>query len=162
MIRLVIGRLDYGGVSGALAITFKDYDGSIRLKGVPDMELKPLTRLVINKLLNVLGIQFDTSNVKRLGDVFKYCTQRSWFSGFISFVDDTLPGNTIITVPVPMIEPMLNSGLRLALNTGIEVELYSDLWSLITDVLAYTVNSRRLMLRPVRLSLRVSLGTGCV
>jgi hypothetical protein len=111
MIRLVIGRLDYRGVNGPPAITFKDYDGSIRLKGVPDMELKPLTRLVINKLLNVLGIQFDASNVKRLGDVFEYCVQCSWFSGFISFVDDTLPGNTIITVPVPMIEPMLNSGL---------------------------------------------------
>jgi hypothetical protein len=74
MIRLVIGRLDYRGINGPPAITFKDYDGSVRLGGVPDMELKPLTRLVVNKLLNVLGIQFDASNVKRLGDVFKYCT----------------------------------------------------------------------------------------
>jgi len=111
MIRLVIGRLDYRGINGPPTITFKDYDNAARLGGVPDMELKPLTRLVINKLFNVLGIQFDISNIKRLSDVFEYCAQRSWFSGFISFVDDTLPGNTIITVPVPMIEPMLNSGL---------------------------------------------------
>jgi len=41
MIRLVIGKLDYGGVSGAPAITFKKYDGSVRLDGVPDIELKP-------------------------------------------------------------------------------------------------------------------------
>jgi hypothetical protein len=111
MIRLVIGRLDCRGVNGPPAITFKDYDNAARLDGVPDMELKPLTRLVINKLLNVLGIQFDASNVRWLSDVFEYCVQCSWFSGFIGFVDDTLPGNTIITVPAPMIEPMLNSGL---------------------------------------------------
>jgi hypothetical protein len=47
MIRLVIGRLDYRGVSGAPAITFKEYDGSVRLDGVPDVELKPLTKLII-------------------------------------------------------------------------------------------------------------------
>jgi len=137
MIRLVIGRLDYGGVSGAPAITFKDYDGSVRLDGVPDMELKPLTRLVINKLFNVLNIQFDVSNVKRLGDVFEYCVQCSWFSGFIGFVGDALPSNAIVTVPTPIIEPISTLiGLALAFNTGIETELYSDLWPQITDVLA--------------------------
>jgi hypothetical protein len=66
MIRLVIGKLDYGGVSGAPAITFKKYDGSVRLDGVPDIELKPLTKLII-RLFSTLGIQFDVSNVRRLG-----------------------------------------------------------------------------------------------
>jgi len=136
MIRLVIGRLDYRGVSGAPAITFKDYDGSVRLGGVPDMELKPLTRLVINKLLNVLGIQFDASNTKRLSDVFEYCVQCSWFSGFIGFVGEALPDKTIATVPVPTIEPVSTLiGLALAFNTGLETELYSDLWPLLTDAL---------------------------
>jgi len=137
MIRLVIGRLDYGGVSGAPAITFKDYDGSVRLDGVPDVELKPLTRLVINKLFNVLGIQFDASNTKRLSDVFEYCMQCSWFGGFIGFVGEALPENAIATVPIPMIEPLSSIiGLALAFNTGIETELYSDLWPQIIDVLA--------------------------
>jgi len=138
MIRLVIGRLDYGGVSGAPAITFKDYDSSIRLKGVPDMELKPLTRLVINKLLNVLNIQFDASNARRLSDVFEYCPQCSWFSGFINLVSDALPSNAIVTVPTPIIEPISTLiGLALAFNNpNFEVELYSDLWPLMTDVLA--------------------------
>jgi hypothetical protein len=137
MIRLVIGRLDYRGINGPPAITFKDYDNAIKLGGVPDMELKPLTRLVINKLLNVLNIQFDASNVKRLSDVFEYCVQCSWFSGFINFVDDALPDKAIATVPVPMIEPLSSIiGLALAFNTGLEVELYSDLWPQITDILA--------------------------
>jgi hypothetical protein len=136
MIRLVIGRLDYGGVSGAPAITFKDYDGSVRLDGVPDVELKPLTRLVINKLFNVLGIQFDASNTKRLSDVFKYCMQCSWFSGFINLVSDALPSNAIVTVPTPIIEPVSTLiGLALAFNTSFETELYSDLWPLLTDIL---------------------------
>jgi hypothetical protein len=137
MIRLVIGRLDYRGVGGAPAITFKEYDGSVRLDGVPDMELKPLTRLVINKLLNVLGIQFDASSAKRLSDVFEYCVQCSWFSGFIGFVGEALPDKAIATVPVPMIEPISSIiGLALAFNTGLETELYSDLWPLMTDALA--------------------------
>jgi len=127
-----------GGVNGPPAITFKDYDGSVRLGGVPDMELKPLTRLVINKLLNVLGIQFDASSAKRLSDVFEYCVQCSWFSGFIGFISDALPSNAIITVPIPMIEP-LSSIISLALafnNPNLETELYSDLWPLMTDALA--------------------------
>ncbi len=138
MIRLVIGRLDYRGINGPPAITFKDYDSSIRLGGVPDVELKPLTRLVINKLLNVLGIQFDASNTKRLSDVFEYCVQCSWFSGYINFVGDALPSNVIVTVPTPMIEPVSTLiGLALAFNNpNFEVELYSDLWSLLTDVLS--------------------------
>jgi hypothetical protein len=136
MIRLVIGRLDYRGVGNPPAITFKDYDGSVRLEGVPDMELKPLTRLVINKLLNVLGIQFDASSAKRLSDVFEYCVQCSWFSGFIGFVGDALPSNAIITIPTPIIEPISTLiGLALTFNTGFETELYSDLWPLLTDVL---------------------------
>jgi len=138
MIRLVIGKLDYGGVSGAPAITFKEYNGSVRLGGVPDMELKPLTKLVINKILNVLGIQFDISNIKRLSDAFEYCTQCSWFSGYINFVGETLPENAIATVPIPMIEPVSTLiGLALAFNNpNFEVELYSDLWPQITDILA--------------------------
>jgi len=138
MIRLVIGRLDYRGVNGPPAITFKDYDGSVRLGGVPDMELKPLTKLVINKILNVLGIQFDISNIKRLSDAFEYCTQCSWFSGYINFVGDALPSNAIVTVPTPIIEP-ISSIIGLALvfnNPNFEVELYSDLWPQITDALA--------------------------
>jgi len=137
MIRLVIGRLDYRGINGPPAITFKDYDGSVRLGGVPDMELRPITKLVINRLFSALGIQFDASNVKRLGDVFEYCVQCSWFSGFINLVSGSLPGNAVITVPIPMIEPVSTLiGLALAFNTGIETELYSDLWSLLTDVLS--------------------------
>jgi len=137
MIRLVIGRLDYRGINGPPAITFKEYDGSVRLDGVPDMELKPLTRLVINKLLNVLSIQFDASSTKRLSDVFEYCVQCSWFSGFIGFVGEALPDKAIATVPVPMIEPLSSIiGLALAFNTGLEVELYSDLWPLLTDILS--------------------------
>jgi hypothetical protein len=137
MIRLVIGRLDYGGVSGAPAITFKDYDNAIKLGGVPDMELRPITKLVINRLFSALGIQFDASSVKRLSDVFEYCVQCSWFSGFIGFVGEALPGNAVITVPIPIIEPVSTLiGLALAFNTGFEVELYSDLWPQITDILA--------------------------
>jgi len=137
MIRLVIGRLDYRGVNGPPAITFKDYDGSVRLGGVPDMELRPITKLVINRLFSALGIQFDVSNVRRLGDVFEYCVQCSWFSGFINLVSDALPSNAIITVPIPIIEPLSSIiGLALAFNTGLETELYSDLWPLMTDVLA--------------------------
>jgi len=136
MIRLVIGRLDYRGVGNPPAITFKDYDNAIKLGGVPDMELKPLTRLVINKLFNVLGIQFDASNTKRLSDAFEYCTQCSWFSGYINFINDALPDKAIATVPVPMIEPLSSIiGLALAFNTGFETELYSDLWPLLTDAL---------------------------
>jgi hypothetical protein len=137
MIRLVIGRLDYGGVSGAPAITFKVYDGSVRLGGVPDMELRPITKLIINRLFSALGIQFDASNARRLSDVFEYCVQCSWFSGFINLVSESLPGNAVITVPIPIIEPVSTLiGLALAFNTGFETELYSDLWPLITDVLA--------------------------
>jgi len=138
MIRLVIGRLDYRGINGPPAITFKDYDGSTRLGGVPDVELKPLTRLIINKLFNVLGIQFDASNTKRLSDVFEYCMQCSWFSGFIGFVGEALPDKAIATVPVPMIEPLSSIiGLALAFNNpNFEVELYSDLWTQTTDILA--------------------------
>jgi hypothetical protein len=138
MIRLVIGRLDYRGINGLPAITFKEYDGSVRLDGVPDMELRPITKLVINRLFNALGIQFDASNVKRLGDVFEYCVQCSWFSGFIGFVSESLPGNAVITVPIPMIEPVSTLiGLALAFNNpNFEVELYSDLWPQITDALA--------------------------
>jgi len=137
MIRLVIGRLDYRGVGNPPAITFKDYDNAIKLGGVPDMELKPLTRLVINKLFNVLNIQFDASNARRLSDVFEYCLQCSWFSGFIGFVSDALPDKAIVTVPTPIIEPVSTLiGLALAFNTGLETELYSDLWPQITDVLS--------------------------
>jgi len=138
MIRLVIGRLDYRGVNGPPAITFKDYDGSVRLDGVPDVELKPLTKLVINKILNVLGIQFDISNIKRLSDAFEYCTQCSWFSGYINFVGEALPENAIATIPIPMIEPVSTLiGLALAFNNpNFETELYSDLWPLLTDVLS--------------------------
>jgi hypothetical protein len=137
MIRLVVGRLDYRGVNGPPAITFKDYDGSVRLDGVPDMELKPLTRLVINKLFNVLNIQFDASNARRLSDVFEYCVQCSWFSGYINFVSDALPDKAIVTVPTPIIEPISSIiGLALVFNTGFETELYSDLWPQITDILA--------------------------
>jgi hypothetical protein len=136
MIRLVIGRLDYRGINGPPAITFKDYDGSVRLGGVPDMELRPITKLIINRLLSALGIQFDASNTKRLSDVFEYCMQCSWFSGFIGFVGEALPDKAIATVPVPMIEPLSSIiGLALAFNTGFETELYSDLWPLLTDVL---------------------------
>jgi len=138
MIRLVIGRLDFRGVGNPPAITFKDYDGSIRLKGVPDMELRPITKLVINRLFSVLGIQFDASNVRRLGDVFEYCVQCSWFSGFIGFVGEALPDKAIVTVLTPIIEPISTLiGLALVFNNpNFEVELYSDLWPLITDVLA--------------------------
>jgi hypothetical protein len=137
MIRLVIGRLDYRGINGPPAITFKDYDNAIKLGGVPDMELRPITKLVINRLFSALGIQFDASNVKRLGDVFEYCVQCSWFSGFIGFVDEALPDKAIATVPVPIIEPLSSIiGLALAFNTGFETELYSDLWPQITDILA--------------------------
>ena len=102
------------------------------------MELKPLTKLIINRLFSALGIQFDASNVKRLGDVFKYCTQRSWFGGFVNLVSGSLPGNAVITVPIPMIEPVSTLiGLALAFNNpNFEVELYSDLWPLLTDVLS--------------------------
>jgi hypothetical protein len=138
MIRLVIGRLDYGGVSGAPAITFKEYGGSVRLGGVPDMELRPITKLIINRLFSALGIQFDASNVKRLGDVFEYCVQCSWFSGYINFVGEALPENAIATVPIPMIEPISTLiGLALAFNNpNFETELYSDLWPQTTDILA--------------------------
>jgi len=137
MIRLVIGRLDYRGINGPPAITFKDYDNAVRLDGIPNIELKPLTRLVINKLFNVLNIQFDASNVRRLSDVFEYCVQCSWFSGYINFVSDALPDKAIATVPVPMIEPLSSIiGLALAFNTSFETELYSDLWPQITDILA--------------------------
>ncbi len=137
MIRLVIGRLDYRGINGPPAITFKDYDGSVRLGGVPDIELRPITKLVINRLFSALGIQFDASNTKRLSDVFEYCVQCSWFSGFIGFVGEALPDKAIATVPVPMIEPLSSIvGLALAFNTGLETELYSDLWPLLTDVLS--------------------------
>ena len=137
MIRLVIGRLDYRGVNGPPAITFKDYNGSVRLGGVPDVELRPITKLVINRLFSALGIQFDASNVRWLSDVFEYCVQCSWFSGFIGFVGETLPDKAIVTVPVPMIEPLSSIiGLALAFNTGFETELYSDLWPQITDILA--------------------------
>jgi hypothetical protein len=137
MIRLVIGRLDYRGINGPPAITFKDYDGSVRLGGVPDMELRPITKLIINRLFSTLGIQFDASNTKRLSDAFEYCPQCSWFSGYINFINDALPDKAIATVPVPMIEPLSSIiGLALAFNTGIEVELYSDLWPQITDILA--------------------------
>jgi hypothetical protein len=138
MIRLVIGRLDYRGINGPPAITFKEYDGSTRLGGVPDIELKPLTKLIINRLFSALGIQFDASNVKRFGDVFEYCVQCSWFSGFINLVSDALPGNAIATVPTPIIEPVSTLiGLALAFNNpNFEVELYSDLWPQITDILA--------------------------
>jgi hypothetical protein len=137
MIRLVIGKLDYRGINGPPAITFKDYDDAIRLNGIPDMELKPLTRLVINKLFNVLNIQFDVSNVRWLSDAFEYCVQCSWFSGFIGFVGEALPDKAIATVPVPMIEPLSSIiGLALAFNNpNFEVELYSDLWPLLTDAL---------------------------
>jgi hypothetical protein len=137
MIRLVVGRLDYRGVNGPPAITFKDYDNAARLNGVPDMELRPITKLVINRLFSALGIQFDASNVKRLGDVFEYCVQCSWFSGFIGFVGKALPDKAIATVPVPIIEPLSSIiGLALAFNNpNFEVELYSDLWPLLTDVL---------------------------
>jgi hypothetical protein len=136
MIRLVIGRLDYRGVGNPPAITFKEYDGSVRLGGVPDMELRPLTKLIINKLFSALGIQFDASSAKRLSDVFEYCVQCSWFSGFIGFVGEALPDKAIVTVPTPIIEPLSSIiGLALAFNTGLEVELYSDLWPLLTDVL---------------------------
>jgi len=137
MIRLVIGRLDYRGINGPPAITFKDYDGSVRLDGVPDIELKPSTKLIINRLFSALGIQFDVSNVKRLSDVFEYCVQCSWFSGFIGFVGEALPDKAIVTVPTPIIEPISSIiGLALAFNTGLEAELYSDLWPQITDILA--------------------------
>jgi len=137
MIRLVIGRLDYRGINGPPAITFKEYDGSVRLDGVLDMELKPLTKLVINRLFSALGIQFDASSAKRLSDAFEYCPQCSWFSGFINFVDDALPDKAIVTVPTPIIEPISSIiGLALAFNTGFEAELYSDLWLQITDILA--------------------------
>jgi len=138
MIRLVIGRLDYRGINGPPTITFKDYDNAIKLDGVPDMELRPITKLVINRLFSALGIQFDASNVKRLSDVFEYCPQCSWFSGYINFVGDALPENAIVTVPVPMIEPISTLiGLALAFNNpNFEAELYSDLWPQITDVLA--------------------------
>ena len=138
MIRLVIGRLDYRGINGPPAITFKDYDNAIKLGGVPDMELKPLTRLVINKLFNVLGIQFDASNARRLSDTFEYCPQCSWFSGYINLVSNALPDKAIATVPVPIIEPLSSIiGLALAFNNpNFEVELYSDLWPQITDILA--------------------------
>jgi hypothetical protein len=137
MIRLVIGRLDYKGVSGAPAITFKEYNGSVRLNGVPDMELRSITKLVINRLFSALGIQFDASNVRRLSDAFEYCLQCSWFSGFIGFVSDALPNKAIVTVPTPIIEPISTLiGLALAFNTGLEVELYSDLWPQMTDILA--------------------------
>jgi len=138
MIRLVIGRLDYRGVSSAPAITFKECDGSVRLGGVPDMELRPITKLVINRLFSALGIQFDASNVKRLGDVFEYCVQCSWFSGFINLVSDALPSNAIVTVPTPIIEPVSTLiGLALAFNNpNFEVELYSDLWPMMTDTLS--------------------------
>ena len=138
MIRLVIGRLDYRGVGNPPAITFKDYDNAIKLDGVPNIELKPLTKLIINRLFGALGIQFDASNVKRLGDVFEYCMQCSWFSGFIGFVGEALPDKAIATVPVPMIEPLSSIiGLALAFNNpNFEIELYSDLWPLLTDVLS--------------------------
>jgi len=138
MIRLVIGRLDYRGINGPPAITFKDYDGSVRLGGVPDMELRPITKLIINRLLSALGIQFDVSNTKRLSDVFEYCMQCSWFSGFIGFVGEALPDKAIVTVPTPIIEPISSIiGLALAFNNpNFEVELYSDLWPQITDILA--------------------------
>jgi hypothetical protein len=138
MIRLVIGRLDYRGINGPPAITFKEYDGSVRLNGVPDMELKPITKLIINRLFSTLGIQFDASNTKRLSDAFEYCTQCSWFSGYINFINDALPDKAIATVPVPMIEPLSSIiGLALAFNNpNFEVELYSDLWPQITDALA--------------------------
>jgi hypothetical protein len=77
MIRLIIGRLDYRGVSNPPTITFKDYDGSVRLNSVPNVELNPITKLVINGLLSALGIRFDASSVKRLSDIFEYCIQRS-------------------------------------------------------------------------------------
>jgi len=138
MIRLVVGRLDYRGINGPPAITFKEYNGSVRLGGVPDMELRPITKLIINRLLSALGIQFDASNTKRLSDVFEYCMQCSWFSGFISFVGEALPDKAIATVPVPMIESLSSIiGLALAFNNpNFEVELYSDLWLQITDILA--------------------------
>jgi hypothetical protein len=138
MIRLVIGRLDYRGINGPPAITFKDYDGSVRLDGVPDMELKPITKLIINRLLSALGIQFDASSTKRLSDVFEYCVQCSWFSGFIGFVGEALPDKAIATVPVPIIEPLSSIiGLALAFNNpNFEVELYSDLWPMMTDTLS--------------------------
>jgi hypothetical protein len=101
------------------------------------MELRPITKLVINRLFSALGIQFDASNVKRLGDVFEYCVQCSWFSGFINLVSDALPSNAIVTVPTPIIEPISTLiGLALAFNTGIETELYSDLWPMMTDTLS--------------------------
>jgi hypothetical protein len=138
MIRLVIGRLDYRGINGPPAITFKDYEGSVRLGGVPDMELRSLTKLVIIRLFSALGLQFDVSNARRLSDVFEYCPQCSWFSGYINLVSNALPSNAIVTVPTPIIEPV-STLISLALafnNPNFEVELYSDLWPLLTDALS--------------------------
>jgi hypothetical protein len=76
--------------------------------------------------------------VKRLGDVFEYCVQCSWFSGFINLVSDALPSNAIVTVPTPIIEPISTLiGLALAFNNpNFKVELYSDLWPMMTDTLS--------------------------
>ena len=136
MIRLVLGRLDYQGIS--VGITFRLGNNAKPLDGVPNAELTPLGRALINRVFHELGINCDATHVKALGDVFSDC-------GFALPASVELTDNydanelktSLHSAPIPTIEPLSTIiGLALASSLRVNAEFYSDLWPRLTDALA--------------------------
>ncbi len=73
MLRLVLGRLDYGGITTG-GVTFRFTGGDARaLSGVPDARLNALGKALINRVFRELNINRDSTHLESLSQVFEDC-----------------------------------------------------------------------------------------
>ncbi|ADN49548.1 hypothetical protein [Vulcanisaeta distributa] len=136
MLRLVLGRLDYGGIT--TGVTFRFTGDARALSGVPDARLNALGKALINRVFRELNINCDSTHLESLSQVFEDC-------GFAmpASVKFTSEFNTdelkaiLHSAPISIIEPISTIiGLALASSLRVNVEFYSDLWPRLTDALA--------------------------
>ena len=135
MIKLILGRLDYQGIERG--ITFR-LSNAKSLDGVPNAELTPLSRALINRVFHELGINCDATHMRVLGDVFTNCGFALPASVELAINYDVSELRTSLrSAPIPVIEPLSTIiGLALASSLRVNVEFYSDLWPRLTDALA--------------------------
>ncbi len=135
MLRLVLGRLDYQGIS--TGVTFR-LGSAKALDGIPNARLNTLARALINRAFHELGIECDATHAHSLSEVLEDCA-----FALPASVEFTESFNTdefragLYSIPLPTIEPMsIIIGLALAPSLRVNIEFYSDLWPRLTDALA--------------------------
>ncbi|WP_069806902.1 hypothetical protein [Vulcanisaeta thermophila] len=141
MIGLVIGRQDLLIIKRGF--TFKSIDGINKLGFIPDVELSPLSAAIMLRIAELLNERITPPlNNVRLSEYTEDCNIGSFICmglKMLRYGDADLDKlrDSINSIPLPTIEPVSTMvGIILSIETGLPIEVYSDIWPMLVDVLA--------------------------